>query len=141
MPLVTAYIPPNHYAASVVDQVFFACSEVVPAALNAPPLGRLTPGSIEFIPVAVPKERYTGGSIVIDIEAYHYDDRAENLEERSQQIRLALKELCGVGPNFKVWCKLVYAGWSSESGDPDFDGDMSMPAAIQRAAQLITANL
>lgn len=113
-----------------------ACSEIVPAAFNSPQ-GRLSPGSIEFLGLITDKDcDVMSVDTFVEIEAFDYPDRATNLDERCSAVRQALKELF---PNhtFAVWGKLVKAGWSSDSSDPEFTGDMSMEAALERAKILI----
>lgn len=131
MPLVQARFNP---ATIKPSELFFACREIVPAGMNSP-MGPLTPGSIKFCADPTIDPRYIGVDAFIDIEAYDYKDRRP-LDDRASLIREALRE-CFPGHDFAVWPKLVTAGWSSDDSDPEFDGDMSMPAAIERAKQAI----
>jgi len=111
----------------------FACEEIIPAGLNSAQ-GPLTPGSIEFIPTTVVDG--LGVHVVIDVEAYSYDDRTADIEERAERIKQALSMMfphC----KFAVFLKLVVAGWSSDTEDPEFDGDMSIDAAMARYASRV----
>lgn len=143
MPLVRAYIAVDKKGDEltvgleedeVAEKLFVACSEVVPAGMNSPE-GPLTPGSIEYFP-HFSSSRGMGTSVFVEIEAFPYKDR-ENLDDRAETIKEALNEIFP-GLTFAVWPKLVRAGWSSDHSDPDFDGDMSMEAAIQRALSALT---
>ncbi len=125
MPLVRIAHPPR----ADMTALLLACREIVPAGFNSP-MGQLTPGSIVFISNPTDPEGLTV-DFFVEIEAFRYQDR-ENLDERAEAIKAALRE---VFPDvtFAVWAKLVTAGWASDSIDPEFDGDMSMEAAIKRA--------
>ena len=128
MPLTRALLDPN---AKIREyDLYWALYEIIPAGFHCDE-GRLTPGSIEFIPHRVSGSQWLTVDVVLDIEAFPYKER-ENLDERAKNIKTALKGLFP-GVTFAVWPKLVNAGWASDSSDPDFDGDMSMPAAIERA--------
>jgi hypothetical protein len=116
------------------DSLFLACRQIVPAAMNSKE-GRLTPGSIEFMVDWADTYLYLTVDIFIEIEAFHYDDR-ENLDERAESIRAALSDLFP-GVTFGVWPKLVKAGYAADSKDPEFDGDLGMPAALERAKRAI----
>lgn len=133
VPLVNVRYNPERF--QEVDNLRIACDEVVPAGLHSDQ-GQLTPGSIEFF--ASPKSDHDSMSadVFVDIEAYYYDDR-EDTEYRSIMIKEALKQLFP-GVSFAVWAKLVVAGWASDTPDPEFDGSMSMDAAVQRASFLLT---
>lgn len=109
----------------------YACEEIVPAGLNSKQ-GPLTPGSIEFIPKIV--EHGLTSEVVIDIEAYDYGDRAENIEDRAALMKLGFNTIFP-DVTFAVFPKLVKAGWSSDTEDPEFDGEMSLEAAIARYKQ------
>ncbi len=118
------------------DHLFVACREIVPAGFNSP-MGPLTPGSIKFCADPVTNPRHIVDDAFLDIEAFDFEDRRD-LDDRAKAIKGALKE-CFPGCTFAIWPKLVTAGWSSDSTDPDFDGDMSMNAAIERAKLAIKA--
>lgn len=118
------------------EELFIALREVVPAAFNSEE-GPLTPGSIEFVPGRVEQSRFLTVACFIEVEALYYKDR-ENLDERAEAVRAAMKELFPWA-TFAVWPKLVTAGWASDSTDPEFDGDMSMEAAIDRAGDALLA--
>lgn len=132
MPLVRVTTKPDHSGLLLAfGQVL---SELVPAALNSD-MGRLTPGSIVYIGSS--ETNYGTDSFLtvdafIEIESYDYQDRKANIDERCEHIRKAMEQLFP-GYTFAVWGKLVTAGWSREASDPDFEGDMSMGAAIVRA--------
>lgn len=132
MPLVRARYTPrfNHQVADLRE----VCREIVPAAFNSEK-GRLTPGSIEFLADPIRSQSQLTVDVLLELEAFHYDDR-EDMDDRCDYVRRAVEELF---PNFScaVWGKLVTAGWSSPSSDPEFDGDMSMPAALERARAAI----
>ncbi len=136
MPMVRAYVMPyfnerftvSSKHATPLQLLQNACEEIIPAGLNSE-LGPLTPGSIEFIPMVVAKGLNI--NVVIDIEAYHYEDRAANIEERAEAMKKAFNVLFP-DVTFAVFPKLVKAGWSSDIEDPEFDGDMSIEAAIER---------
>lgn len=127
MPLTRAYYRQN--AGLIPDHLFEACREIVPAGLWSE-MGQLTPGSIEFIAYRSSSNHLTV-DVFVEIEAFAYEDR-NNLDERAENIRAALKKLFPQ-LTFAVWPKLVNAGWAADSTDPEFDGDMSMEAAIARA--------
>ena len=134
MPLVHAHYDPARFHEPA--NLSIACGELVPAVLNCRD-GRLTPGSIEFYPCPKGPNDVMHTDVLIDVEAYHYDSRARDLDFRTEQLRTALR---GLFPDttFAVWIKLVTAGWSSDVPDPDFDGDMSMSAAMGRVDFLLT---
>jgi hypothetical protein len=143
MPLVRAYVAIDpmdtslKYLKSVdalIGKLFCACREIVPAAFNSPQ-GQLTPGSIEFIPQTTPGQGMNV-DVLLDIEAFDYNDRAANIDDRAEDIREALCDLF-LGQSFAIWAKLVKAGWASDGTDPSFSGDMSMEAAINRAYQAL----
>lgn len=120
---------------SPLELLMHACEEIIPAGLNSKQ-GPLTPGSIEFIPTTV--ESGLNINVVIDIEAYFYEDRLADLseryatiEERAEAMKNAFNAIFP-DVTFAVFPKLVTAGWSSDTTDSDFDGDMSMDAAIER---------
>jgi hypothetical protein len=136
MPMVRAYVTTRFnqiYAdtglsATPIQLLQYACEEIIPAGLNSKQ-GPLTPGSIEFIPTTV--EEGLGVTVVVDIEAYFYEDRAKNIEERAKRMRRAFNASfpeC----TFAVFPKLVIAGWSSNTEDPEFYGKMSIKAAVAR---------
>ena len=136
MPLVRAVISRSYEASKLVaSDLGYALSEIVPAALNSEQ-GELTPGSIEFMV----RRAHDGDRLTVDVfvevEAFHYDDRDENLQERTTLIQEGLKEMFP-SLTFAVWCKLVNAGWASDSTDPEFDGDMSIGAALNRVADTL----
>lgn len=127
MPLVKALLRPS---ADIIEyDLFLACRHVVPAGYNSPK-GRLTPGSIEFDARRGGTDDYLTVDALIEIEAFHYDDR-EPADDRCETIKAALKELFP-DITFAVWGKLVTAGWASDSSDLEFDGDLSMAAAVER---------
>jgi hypothetical protein len=135
MPLVRAYIRSSHrrellvLAGADLRALRAVCDEIVPAAFNSEQ-GPLMPGSIEFVLQHVSLASLTI-DVLLDIEAFDYPDRA-NIDERCAAIKSALREVFG-RYTFAVWGKLVKAGWASDSSDPEFNDDMSMPAAIERA--------
>ena len=128
MPMVKAFLRPSADIAEY--DLFLACRHVMPAGYNSP-MGRLTPGSIEFDARRVFHDDYLPVDVFLETEAFPYEDR-ENLDERAETMKAALKELFPKH-TFAVWPKLVNAGWASDSVDPSFGGDLSMPAAIERA--------
>lgn len=128
MPLVRVHVDGEQYD-ELVEMLFIACWEVVPAGMNSQK-GPLTPGSIVFTSIISDRTKL-GVDVFVEIEAFPYEDR-ENLDDRAEMIKEALSEIF---PSLAiaVWPKLVHAGWSSDNSDPDFDGDMSMESAVQRA--------
>ena len=132
MPLTRAIIRPS--ARIWEHKLFLACREVVPSGFNSPE-GKLTPGSLEFDAKRSNRDSYLTVDVFIEVEAFPYEDR-ENLDERAALIQIALGDIFP-GITFAVWPKLVKAGWASDSIDPEFDGDMSMVAAIERARAAI----
>ena len=146
MPMVRAYVMPyfnqrvtfSSKNMTPLQLLQHACEEIVPAGLNSKQ-GPLTPGSIEFIPMTV--NDGLNINVVIDIEAYFYEDRLADLSERYASIEEraeAMKNAFNaIFPDvtFAVFPKLVTAGWSSDTEDPEFDGDMSLDAAIERYKQ------
>ncbi len=134
MPLVKALLRPS---ADITEyDLFLACRHVMPAGYNSPK-GRLTPGSIEFDARRVGNDNYLTVDVLLEAEAFPYEDR-ENLDDRAEMIKAALKKLFPEH-TFAVWPKLVVAGYASDSVDLEFDGDMSMPAALERARAAIGA--
>jgi len=108
-----------------------ACAEIIPAGLNSAQ-GPLTPGSIEFIPATV--EEGLSVDVVISVEAYYFDDRAADIEERAEVMKIAFNTIFP-DVTFAVFPKLLKAGWSSDVADAEFDGDMSMKKAVKRHVQ------
>lgn len=142
MPLVQAFIASKMSMAchnGAVRDIRLACMEIVPSAFNSEE-GPITPGSIEFIPSAVPAVGRITADVMLVIEAYDFADRKANLDERCEQIKQALDKLFP-DYSFAVWGKLVCAGWATSNADADFDGDMSMEAAIQRASRAIKSTV
>lgn len=131
MPLVRIYHVPSLRGVDLYN----ACYEVVPAAFNSEQ-GPLTPGSIEFFARSLGVGDEISTAAFVEIEAYDYEDRRTNLNERAAMVKDALQQIFP-GFGFAVWSKLVIAGWARDNGDPDFDGDMSMEAAIRRAFEMI----
>jgi hypothetical protein len=114
-----------------VRNLRIACYEIVPAALWCEE-GRLSPGNIEFFAdPKQPEDRMTV-DVVVDVDAYHYEARASDIEKRSTAIRVALEQLFP-DATFATWAKTLNAGWSSSVLDEEADVDMSMEAAIKRA--------
>ncbi len=135
MPFVLGYYKADEI--SVVD-LKIAYRELVPAAFHSPQ-GPLTPGSIEARIKKQTEEDDINVGVFTKVEAYDLPDRAENLQERAEMLEAALDELFpGVG--FGVWACLVKAGWASDTDDPDFDGDMSMTAAVARVREMLAAS-
>lgn len=134
MPLVRASaktIPGLH-----LNSLGVALQEIVPAAFNSLE-GRLTPGSIEFFGNFVPSNGVRMSTdVFIDIEAMRFDDRQANLDERTELVKSAMNNLFP-RLTFAVWPKLVIAGWASDIPDPEFFGNMSMDAAMQRASEAL----
>ena len=136
MPMVRAYINPSFHqrfmnassGMTALQLLRIACEEIIPAGLDSE-MGHLTPGSIEFIPTVVSEG--LAQDVVVDIEAYYYDDRFETIEQRAENMKNAFNTIFTF-TTFAVFPKLVDAGWSSDTDDPKFDGDMSMKAAIER---------
>ncbi len=135
MPMVKALLRPSADIAEY--DLFLACRHVVPAGYNSPK-GRLTPGSIEFDARRIGNDDYLTVDVLLEVEAFYYDDR-EPLDDRCEAIKAALKELFP-DLTFAVWGKLVTAGWSSDSEDPSFDGDLSMLAAVERVQVAMDSN-
>lgn len=127
MPMVRAYV--HEECIISIEELWHICEQIIPAGMNSAE-GPLTPGSIEFIATKV--EFGLGVDVVIDIEAYYYADRAANIEERAQDMKNYFN-MFFPDTMFAVFPKLVTAGWSSDSEDPAFDGDMSLAAAYARA--------
>ncbi len=119
-------------------KIFLACREIVPAGLHAPhqagdeTLGELTPGSIQYQPHLSPENNYLTDDVLLEVESYFYQVRQDTLDERTEAIKAALKQLFP-DLTFAVWIKLVTAGNAADTPDPDCDGDMSMAAALERA--------
>lgn len=134
--MVRATIGPNFPKAAIRD-LMSICSEIVPAALNSK-MGQLSPGCIEFIPQNV--EYGIKTDIVLDIEAYDYEDRAENIEDRANNIWVALRSLMPTS-TFTVWLVLAKAAFASDVGDENIVCDMSMEAAIARAKHIIATSV
>lgn len=123
---------------SVTEMLFTACCEIIPAGISSAE-APLTPGSIVYLP-GQGLRRHLTVDVFVEIEAYYTVDRFANLDERSATIGRALTDLFQPeGLSFAVWPKLVIAGWWREQPDPAFQGDMSMPAAIERAREDLEA--
>lgn len=153
MPLVRAYISANAMDNSrwgnidtLIYQLHRACKEVVPAGINSRE-GPLTPGGIVFIPQIVP---WYGMDVdvLLEIDAYAYKDRVKNRDTRARQIKDALYLLFGPphemtrnALRFAVMVKLTTFGWASDTQNPQFNGDMSMRAAIERAGKSMSPDL
>jgi len=111
-----------------------ACEQIVPAGLHTK-RRKLVPGSIQYLPA----HAFVGCMTVdatIEIEAQYYWSR-RRYHKTAHAIRAAL---CEVFPDvkFMVVLKLVDAGWSFDPTDTaNFEGDMSMPAAIDRYRQSV----
>jgi hypothetical protein len=137
MPLVHAYVGPRFDRADALKR---ACWQIVPAAYSTEQ-GPQNPGSIFFLHHATTYADDMMGDdglaidVLLDVEAYDLPDRADT-EGRAAAIKDALTELFP-GFRFAVFLKLVKAGYASDVPDPDFDGDLSMPAAITRAREVI----
>jgi hypothetical protein len=137
MPLVHAYVGPRFDRADALKRV---CSQIVPAAYDSEQ-GPQGPGSIFFLyhPVTAGDDLMGPDGmtidVLLDVEAYDQPDR-RNVEERAADIKNALGELFP-GFKFAVFAKLVAAGYATDEPDPEFDGDRSMPAAVERARALI----
>src|SRR5687767_5772689 len=121
MPLVRARVNIARFGS--LHDLKLACYEIVPAGLNSPD-GPLTPGSIRFHTEEVRGTDHQSEHVFLDIEAYDIADRG-NVEERSEQIKLALAKLFPHN-TIAVWLKLVKSGWCSDVSDPDVEADMSM---------------
>lgn len=132
MPMVRAYVHKDFKGP--IEELWHLCEEIIPAGMNSKE-GPLTPGSIEFIHTVV--DFGLSVDVVIDIEAYYYADRAANIEERAEDMKLYFNMLLPT-VTFAVFPKLVTAGWASDSIDPTFDGDMSLKAAYVRARTEMT---
>lgn len=135
MPFVLGYYKAEEISA---EDLKIAYRELVPAAFHSPQ-GPLTPGSIEARIKKQTEEDDINVGVFTKVEAYDLPDRAENLQERAMMLEAALDELFpGVG--FGVWACLVKAGWASDTDDPEFNGDMSMAAAIARVREILGAS-
>lgn len=132
MPLVQVFANPHTVGEDHVKDWFrLALWEIVPSALNSEQ-GPLTPGSIAYAAAWIENTKGLTVDAFIRVEAFYYDDRAANLDVRAELIGQAMEELFS-GKTFAVWPVLVTAGWYRKQPDPNFDGDMSMPAALNRA--------
>ncbi len=129
MPLVRATFQ-NSQLSTLGYEIGEALWELVPSAFNSVQ-GQLTPGSIVYISQVAGDGSQLTVDVFVEIEAYFYEDRAKNLDERCEKVGLTLEGFFP-GFTFAVWGKLVTAGWCREAEDPSFDGDMSLPAAMER---------
>ena len=135
MPLVRIYMRPGCEISD--DHLELASEEIVPACYHTK-RHPLTPGSIQFVK---PVRDCSGlkDDVFVETVGFFYHDRAEIIdEERAPLMGRAFEELFP-GVTFAVWPTLVTAGYWADSVDPSFDGDMSMPAAIERARAAIGA--
>ncbi|MEX2033517.1 MAG: hypothetical protein WD889_03110 [Candidatus Colwellbacteria bacterium] len=133
MPLVRVrYVP--EFAEQVGD-LKKVLRHVVPAGYSSED-GLLTPGSIIFIADPAQSHDELTVDVFVEAEAYFKPKRTD-IEERSKLIGEALEEIFP-GTTFAVWPKLVNAGWFRRTEDPEFEGDLSMPAAIERAEAAIS---
>lgn len=133
MPMVVAYI--KKVSQIDEDELFLACRQIVPAVYSTP-LHPVTPGSINFAPNRVENE-YQSTDVIVVGEGFFFHDRAEIIETvKAPMLRRALKE---VFPDltFSAWPTLAHAGWASDVEDAEFDGDLGVEAAIQRAIESI----
>ena len=123
----------NHVAyfnPRLVQSLYYACKEVVPAALNTWLSGRLSPGAIQFAPKVVPEGLLN--QVLVDVEADYHIGRALDLGYRNVAIMKALNVLF---PEWKidVRTKLVRDKYSSSVAfTGDFSGSMLMSDAIKR---------
>jgi hypothetical protein len=141
MPMVRTYTGDRVKGSNAIWGLMHVCREIIPAAMTCDEV-MLTPGSIEFYnqqAVYGCGEYGQDVDVVIDIEASSTPSRSANRDERATSIMDALHELAPQ-TTFAVHLKLVDACWLSDANDPDFDGDMSMEAAIERVRE-ITANV
>lgn len=121
----------HEVAVELLDMLNRACHEIVPAAMHSVQ-GPLWPGSIQFV-----GDRHSAMSlptdVFVEVEILDLKDR-RNIGKRAEAIRAALSELFP-SLTFSVWAKLVPAGYATDATrhHPNFDGDMSMEAAIARA--------
>jgi len=106
------------------------CRQLIPAVYSTDK-HPVTPGSIVWTP-PVTNSNSLEVNVFIESEGYYYPERAEIIEDRAKELRAAFAELFH-GYTFAVWPKLVHAGWDADYSDPDFKGDLSMAAAIERA--------
>ncbi len=139
MPLVQVFIqdhlPYEKNPEDLARELFVICREIVPAGFHSSQ-GPLTPGSIHFA------HHISFGlldNVLLNLEACDVVDR-RNLDNRAGRIRAALKEFYP-WLTFAVWAKLVTAGYAGDTADPEFDGDMSMTAAIARANETLSKPL
>lgn len=133
MPFVETF-----YKDGVIDSEQFkiALRELVPAAFNSA-LGPLTPGSIESRNKKQTPEDDFNVDTFVKVEANDFSDRDK--DECSDALRAGLEEVFP-GVSFGVCTELVKMGWSSETPDPEFDGDMSIEAAIARTREMLVAS-
>jgi hypothetical protein len=101
-------------------------------------MGKLSPGCIEFIDQNV--SFGLNVDVAIEIEAYDYPDRAENIEERAETIRAVLHSFMP-DYTFMIWLKLVKAGFASDVKDEESDCSMHMEDAIARAKRIIATSM
>lgn len=146
MPLVRAYIGNDIKNGELEDvkalddfigELLAVCREIVPAGMNSK-MGPLAPGSIQFLPHVTARRGITV-DVFLEIESYSLKDR-KNVSKRTKKIKTALNKLFPE-LTFGIWVKLVKAGYASDSVDPEFEGDMSMSAAIGRARVAINPDI
>ena len=104
-----------------------ACEEIVPVGMNSP-MGPLAPGDIVYVPTMIDSLKF---DVVFDVEAFRYDDRLYNLDDRSTAMKAAFEEIFP-GCSIAMHPKLVLSAWLSDTEDSKFNGPMTMEAAIER---------
>lgn len=129
MPMVAAYIKDS--ANVDEDELFLACRQLAPAAYTTP-RHPVTPGSINFFPHRVRNE-YQGADVVVSCEGFFFHDRAEIIDEVKTPLLFGALKSLFPDLTFSNWPKLVQAGWASDVEDAEFEGDLEMAAAVERA--------
>jgi len=129
MPLVQTV---SWTSALAEQELFLALRQVVPAAYTYTddPDSWVTPGSIEFVPSTAQHSSYQSCPVLVFTEGYWRDSR--DAEQIAGEIEWGLKTIFD-HDIFAAWAKLENAGWKSPHEDAKFDGDLTMPAAIERA--------
>jgi hypothetical protein len=145
MPAVKALV--KRTSGITLDEVECILGEIIPAALNCttngpdPDAGRLSPGSIQFDGSYVPNSSHNN-EVAVWIFSNYYPERKGQLRATDERwLRKCFHAAYGreVSISFFVMM-LEHTFWTSDVADPEFDGDMSMPAAIERAREALAAN-
>ena len=136
MPLVKSNVLGLIQPGDPLTTLEIVCRQLIPATYSTDE-HPVTPGSIIWTP-PVTSSNSLEVNVFVESAGYYYYERADIIEDRAKELKAAFSELFP-GYTFAVWPTLVHAGWAADYADPDFRGDLSMPAAVERARQAMEA--